>query len=290
MDIILNFLADNYIYFMIGAAVLLVALIGFIVDGKKKKNKGDEVPDNTATLNQVNAMAQDETSIPSQDSIPVEPSLVFEQPSLNDNETMKELSSTSNEPSLTFENPMVESQPVDTVSNQSENFEIGNNESNSNIGDSIGTGIGEPIEMNQPSNISTLVEPSTNSQYNLSESSGEVIGQPISTESSIGDPIAIPTIENVPLSSEIQPSQSIEVLTPTSDINVSPSQVESMVIPSIESESNSEVIVEPSVIDSSTAIEAPQPISTIEPSVTTAPVIPNQMVDLSETNNTNIIQ
>lgn len=290
MDIILNFLADNYIYFMIGAAVLLVALIGFIVDGKKKKNKGDEVPDNTATLNQVNAMAQDETSIPSQDSIPVEPSLVFEQPSLNDNETMKELSSTSNEPSLTFENPMVESQPVDTVSNQSENFEIGNNESNSNIGDSIGTGIGEPIEMNQPSNISTLVEPSTNSQYNLSESNGEVIGQPISIESSIGDPIAIPTIENVPLSSEIQPSQSIEVLTPTSDINVSPSQVESMVIPSIESESNSEVIVEPSVIDSSTAIEAPQPISTIEPSVTTAPVIPNQMVDLSETNNTNIIQ
>ena len=44
-DNILNFLADNYLIFMIVAVILLFALIGFIVDGKKKKQKNvEEVP------------------------------------------------------------------------------------------------------------------------------------------------------------------------------------------------------------------------------------------------------
>lgn len=41
MDKILDFLANNYIYFLIGAGVLFFALIGFIVD-LKKKNKPEE--------------------------------------------------------------------------------------------------------------------------------------------------------------------------------------------------------------------------------------------------------
>lgn len=44
MENILNFLADNYLYFMIGAVVLLFALIGFAVDGKKKKKTDDVNP------------------------------------------------------------------------------------------------------------------------------------------------------------------------------------------------------------------------------------------------------
>ena len=36
-ETIMNFLADNYKWFMIGAGVLLFALIGFLVSGKKKK-------------------------------------------------------------------------------------------------------------------------------------------------------------------------------------------------------------------------------------------------------------
>lgn len=40
MENVLNFLAEYYLYFMIGAVVLLFALIGFAVDGKKK-NKDD---------------------------------------------------------------------------------------------------------------------------------------------------------------------------------------------------------------------------------------------------------
>ena len=43
MDTVLNFLADHYLWFMIGAGFLLLALIGFIVDGKKKKKVAREV-------------------------------------------------------------------------------------------------------------------------------------------------------------------------------------------------------------------------------------------------------
>ena len=41
MDNVLNFLSENYLYFMIGAVVLLFALIGFAVDGRKKSKEKD---------------------------------------------------------------------------------------------------------------------------------------------------------------------------------------------------------------------------------------------------------
>ena len=42
METLLNFLADYYLYFMIAAGVLFFALIGFLVDANRKKNKGTE--------------------------------------------------------------------------------------------------------------------------------------------------------------------------------------------------------------------------------------------------------
>ena len=39
MESVMNFLADNYIYFFIAAGLLLFALIGFLIDSKKKKGK-----------------------------------------------------------------------------------------------------------------------------------------------------------------------------------------------------------------------------------------------------------
>ncbi len=41
MEKFLTFLADNYIWFLVGAAILLLTLIGFIVDSKKKKTQGE---------------------------------------------------------------------------------------------------------------------------------------------------------------------------------------------------------------------------------------------------------
>lgn len=57
MDNVLNFLADNYKWFMIGAGVLLLALIGFIVDGKrKKKDDSSNTPAPLPTNGQVNTI------------------------------------------------------------------------------------------------------------------------------------------------------------------------------------------------------------------------------------------
>lgn len=57
MDNVLNFLADNYKWFMIGAGVLLLALIGFIVDGKrKKKDDSSNTPASLPTNGQVNTV------------------------------------------------------------------------------------------------------------------------------------------------------------------------------------------------------------------------------------------
>ena len=49
----LDFLSENYIWFFVAAVVLLFALIGFIVEGKKKKNKefkGESIKEETNNI------------------------------------------------------------------------------------------------------------------------------------------------------------------------------------------------------------------------------------------------
>ena len=92
MDSILSFLADNYKYFMIAAVVLLFALIGFIVDGKKKKKNEEVVPvpnaDAQAQAAQGMAPTQPVQPQPAAPALATEqtqtePGLVIEEPSLN---------------------------------------------------------------------------------------------------------------------------------------------------------------------------------------------------------------
>ena len=64
MESIMNFLADNYKWFMIAAGVLLVALIGFLVMGKKKKGTESAptpVPQND--FNQMSTMEQAQAQV-----------------------------------------------------------------------------------------------------------------------------------------------------------------------------------------------------------------------------------
>lgn len=140
MDSILNFLADNYIWFMIGGVVLLFALIGFVIDDKKKnknENQSVETPvTNTATVNQVplnqeSNVVSNETPAPTvmpseegvQDFTPSEPTLTFDTPANEVNEPV--ISETTNlngdskigEP-ITFETPSTtvsEVEPVQAV-------------------------------------------------------------------------------------------------------------------------------------------------------------------------------
>lgn len=75
MDSFLDFLTDNYTYFLIAAGVLLLALIGLIVSGKKKKKEEDvnfeETPvDNTITANEPTAVSESQPEAPTISATP----------------------------------------------------------------------------------------------------------------------------------------------------------------------------------------------------------------------------
>lgn len=57
MESVINFLADYYIWFFVAAGILVFALIGFIIESKKKdKNnfKGESIDNNVSLENNVN--------------------------------------------------------------------------------------------------------------------------------------------------------------------------------------------------------------------------------------------
>lgn len=94
MDNILSFLADNYKWFMLAAVLLLFALIGFIVDGKKKKKNEEVVPvpnadaqtqaATTVAPTTANASTEPAAPAPAATTAPAEEQgLVIEEPSLN---------------------------------------------------------------------------------------------------------------------------------------------------------------------------------------------------------------
>ncbi len=63
MDNILNFLANNYIYFLIGSVVLLFFLIGYIVVEKKGKKKDENA---SASVSNNGAVTPEQTAQPAQ--------------------------------------------------------------------------------------------------------------------------------------------------------------------------------------------------------------------------------
>lgn len=76
MDSFLDFLTDNYTYFLIAAGVLLLALIGLIVSGRNKKKKEENVNfeetpvDNTITANEPTAVSENQAEAPTLSATP----------------------------------------------------------------------------------------------------------------------------------------------------------------------------------------------------------------------------
>ncbi len=74
METVMNFLADNYTYFMIAAGVLLVALIGFLVSGRKKKGNDTQaapIPQND--FSQMGTLEQAQAPTPAAPVTPIAP-------------------------------------------------------------------------------------------------------------------------------------------------------------------------------------------------------------------------
>lgn len=118
MDSFLNFLTDNYTYFLIAAGVLLLALIGLIVSGRNKKKKEENVNfeetpvDNTITVSEPTAVSESQaeapilsatpepTSAPVQEQAPAPETITLETPT----EAPKPAEPVQNTSSMDFNN------------------------------------------------------------------------------------------------------------------------------------------------------------------------------------------
>ena len=123
---ILDFLADNYIYFMIGAGILIIALIGFLIDGKKKQKK-EEVT-GVPTMQSINVQNVVESSVaPVQteqstaqvvnEELGAEPTLTFDEPTNQvEPESIFNIPEASQEPTIgepiTMPAPEIVNEPV----------------------------------------------------------------------------------------------------------------------------------------------------------------------------------
>lgn len=77
MDKVLNFLADNYILLMVIGVVLLIALIGFVVEGKKKKKEEGTIDNsqNVTAENNVNTLNTDTNVVNNENTVNTDVSL-----------------------------------------------------------------------------------------------------------------------------------------------------------------------------------------------------------------------
>lgn len=102
MDKVLNFLADNYILLMVIGVVLLIALIGFVVEGKKKKKDEGTIDNSQSTpVNNVNTLNTDTNVVNNENTVntdvnlntnetKVEPTLDFGTPNTNQTEVTQD--------------------------------------------------------------------------------------------------------------------------------------------------------------------------------------------------------
>lgn len=74
MENVMNFLADNYIWFFVAAGVLFFALIGFIIESRKKQKnefKGESIEENTKTTNNSETVVENTTPTPVEPIMPI---------------------------------------------------------------------------------------------------------------------------------------------------------------------------------------------------------------------------
>lgn len=208
MDSILDFLANNYLWFMISGAVLLIALIGFVVDGKKKKKviESEEIqlPVEDTPVSTLTTAATLEQNAPSEAAAaPVQNTF---------DDTNANTEQVTNEPTLNFENTEnIESSPVSFENIENENngiVEIGQ------IGDQI---VAEESIHVEPAIEAPTIEPS---QEELVIENNIPVENPIFTEPLINEQtvanenkVEEPVVEE--FNSETIPSVEI----PTTEIN-----------------------------------------------------------------------
>lgn len=95
MESVMNFLADYYIWFFVAALVLCFALIGFIIESKKKQKnefKGESIEDSSVTNNLENTIPVENINKPATDIQTESVQVVDNTAPIVDSSTLQEVS------------------------------------------------------------------------------------------------------------------------------------------------------------------------------------------------------
>jgi hypothetical protein len=181
MESVMNFLADNYIWFFVAAALLSFALIGFIIESRKKQKnefKGESIEEKSTNVEvPVSNSVVTETQVsgtPTETSVPVvEPVVPVSAPVENTITAQEEPTMEINDIPLANENkpssiefyngpiemntPKPEPAPIENIRDP---FEMGTTSSSE-----VTATIGNPISYEQVSNAQSV----NNSQINETE-------------------------------------------------------------------------------------------------------------------------
>ena len=219
MDGLLDFLANNYVYFMVGAILLLFALIGFIFGGKRKQKKEESLQGAAPAANTV--MPDPAPAVTPETTVET----VQEQPTLEQAEA----------PTLNFD-AQAPAEPASIFDMPQENVEPTIAEP---INVSSETTIGEPISMDEPIAVEPVVE------------TVEAVVEPIVEEPVVEvptEPIVEPVVEETIVEAPVE--------TITEPV-VEPIAAEPVVEDPISEPITSEVPVEPTVETSATPVVEP---------------------------------
>lgn len=205
MENVLSFLADNYLYFMIGAVVLLFALIGFAVDGKKRK-KDDVAETNPANTMPNTNMQFGQNPNAGQNNVPnqVPPT----QPELSNGMTtgFDQFATTTSVPEQAAAMPEPTVSELQGNTNSNEELTFGPILSDNN--ESIFTE--PPVVDNTNNETLTFEMPSTEPAMEALD-----LGTPVSAEPSEPSPVSmtpeVPTQNEVPAPTPVQQEQAPEM-------------------------------------------------------------------------------
>lgn len=200
MDKVLNFLADNYILLMVIGVVLLIALIGFVVDGKKKK-KDEGTIDNSQNVtaeNNVNTLNTDTNVVNTENTVNTDVSL-------NTSETIAE-------PTLDFGTPntnQTENNIVDNGLNAEPvtleaQTEMPVNDVNAQVVPNIVESEPTALDFGTPAN--TVTEPITNEPV-VNE---PVVNQPVVNEPVVNEPVVNEPIVSEPVNNMYNNAQAVQ--------------------------------------------------------------------------------
>ncbi len=212
MDSILNFLSNNYKWFLIAAGVLVLALIGFIADSKKKK-KAQENALNTAAVDG-QAMAGIQT--PVAPVAPVAPEATINNPTgqnLNVQTNMEAPSMTFNDmPTPSANNEVVDTAipSVMTMDPIQNNMEF----NNSTVQPENTAEVNNAVSFETPSiNPEPVIQmPSTEPVMEMPNVEMPTVVSPVESEipaqepTIIPEPVVMPDINQAPVESTEQPS------------------------------------------------------------------------------------